>query len=308
MANSLKKRKVRKLKDMIDRKVDPGKGNPKTTNRVKPKTTVVKPKADKSTKSPIRDFIEKSNKDFAEKLEKDKNLPVRVEQPKKIRGNPNLAKTPGVIKQGYTPGSASRAVAPYSGASKTATSAIKEGLKFGSKILGAAAFIVDPSFMSTKTGGAAGEGSDKPTGPLMKGNRENKIPGGTGRSKPGRGISTVNKPSVGPENRQLEKPKGQPYGMTYLQKPKGQPYGMNVAPPGGPPSGTGRPKPTATAGTGTSTGATEKLSAFERLKARQYEREGYGGRVMTRKKATEQVMKERQYKSPLAGLFKRKGK
>jgi hypothetical protein len=65
---------------------------------------------------------------------------------------------------------------------------------------------------------------------------------------------------------------------------------------------------TATAGTGTSTGAAEKMTNFERLKARQYEREGYGGRVMTRKKATEQIMKERQYKSPLAGLFKRKGK
>ena len=136
----------------------------------------------------------------------------------------------------------------------------------------------------------------------------------TGRPKPGRDVSTVNKP----ERTSLEKPKGQPYGMKYLQKPKGQPYGMKVdtnkvigsgaAPPGGPPSGTSIPKPTATAGTGTSTGAAEKMSNFERLKARQYEKEGYGGRVMTRKKATEQVMKERQYKSPLAGLFKRKGK
>jgi hypothetical protein len=356
-ADTLKKRKVRKLKDMIDRKVDSGKGNPKTTNRVKTKTTVVKPKTKagflesgkNNMKTEFKD-LKKEIKDIKEKKPKIKNpktaapeiknLPVRIEQPnkpnknpigdflekternKKIRGNPNLAKTPDVIKQGYTPGSASRAVTPYSGASKTATSAIKEGLKFGSKILGAAAFIVDPSFMSTKTGGAAGEGSDKPTGPLMKGNSRSKIasrpeyPGSNVRKGGGAGsgdlakaagtltkpYDVVNKAGGGPEKRQGSSSAS----MRLRSKIAGRPEypGSNVR--------KARPSAaataTATAGTGTSTGATEKLSAFERMKARQYEREGYGGRVMTRKKATEQIMKERQYKSPLAGLFKRKGK
>ena len=302
----LKKRKVKKLKDIIDRKVDPGKGNPKTTNRVKTKAPVVKPKTKAGFLEAGKNNMKTEFKDLKKEIKDIKEKKPKIKKPK----------------------TAAPKIAP---AAVNTTSAIKEGLKFGSKVLGVAGALVS----MTEPAGAP---KDHPAyesstvkrtdsyGPVMKGNKENKIPGGTGRSKPGRGISTVNKPSGGPENRQLEKPKGQPYGMTYLQKPKGQPYGMeslqkpkgqpygmNVAPPGGPPSG----KPsavataatsTATAGTGTSTGATEKLSAFERMKARQYEREGYGGRVMTRKKATEQVMKERQYKSPLAGLFKRKGK
>jgi hypothetical protein len=214
-AEYLKKRKVRKLSDMINRKFDPGQGNPKTVNPNKKKSVV--------PREP--DYLSEAVQKLAYKL-------GLTDQP-------------------------------------------------------SAQSVREEAYKTKKKGG-------------LKTN--------TGRPKPGRGISTVNKPSGEPEKRQLEKPKGQPYGMTYLQKPKGQPYGMNVTPPGGPPSGKPSATATATAGTGTSTGAAEKMTNFERLKARQYEREGYGGRVMTRKKATEQIMKERQYKSPLAGLFKRKGK
>lgn len=210
-AEYLKKRKVRKLSDMINGKVDPGQGNPKTVNPNKKKSVV--------PREP--DY-------FSEAVQ-------------------------------------------------------RLGYKLGLTDQPSAQAVREEAYKTKKKGGPKTN---------------------TGRPKPSRDVSTVNKP----KKTSLEKPKGQPYGMTYLQKPKGQPYGMNVTPPGGPPSGKPSATATATAGTGTSTGAAEKMTNFERLKARQYEREGYGGRVMTRKRATEQVMKERQYKSPLAGLFKRKGK
>jgi hypothetical protein len=48
----------------------------------------------------------------------------------------------------------------------------------------------------------------------------------------------------------------------------------------------------------------KKMTNFERMKARQYEKEGYGGRAMTGERARAQVVKERGYK--VSDLFKRK--
>lgn len=51
-------------------------------------------------------------------------------------------------------------------------------------------------------------------------------------------------------------------------------------------------------------GSTGKVSNFERMKARQYEKEGYGGRSMTAASAKAQVQKERGYK--FKDLFKKR--
>jgi hypothetical protein len=102
---------------------------------------------------------------------------LTVSQPEKVRmnfmdkllreGTPNRATTPRVINQGYTPGSASRAVVPFTATSATPTpSAGSKTLAFlkgvGSRAAGAAGAIVDPSFMSNEYGGAAGPGSTVP--------------------------------------------------------------------------------------------------------------------------------------------------
>lgn len=98
---------------------------------------------------------------------------LTVSQPEKVRmnfmdkllreGTPNRATTPRVINQGYTPGSASRAVVPFTAQSTTAK-APKTGVArgLGSKAFGAIGAIVDPSFMSNEYGGAAGPGSTVP--------------------------------------------------------------------------------------------------------------------------------------------------
>ena len=84
-------------------------------------------------------------------------------QPEKVRmnvmdkllrqGTPNRATTPRVINQGYTPGSASRAVV-LSTATSATSSAGSKTLAFlrgvGSRAAGAAGAIVDPTFMSGK--------------------------------------------------------------------------------------------------------------------------------------------------------------
>jgi len=79
-------------------------------------------------------------------------------------GNVNRANPPKVISQGHTPGSASRAVVPYK--APVVNSALKTSLKTVAKVAGpigaAIGFIADAS--------PAGAGSDKPKGPLMKGN------------------------------------------------------------------------------------------------------------------------------------------
>lgn len=56
-------------------------------------------------------------------------------------------------------------------------------------------------------------------------------------------------------------------------------------------------KPSSTTGT-----PAKPMTNFERMKARQYEKEGYGGRSMTAAGAKAQVQKERSYKNPLSGL------
>jgi hypothetical protein len=45
----------------------------------------------------------------------------------------------------------------------------------------------------------------------------------------------------------------------------------------------------------------KKMTNFERMKQRQYEKEGFGGRALTTEGARKRVMEERKYK-PLAGL------
>lgn len=226
-AEYLKKRKVRKLSDMINGKVDPGQGNPKTVNPNKKKSVV--------PRKP--DYLSEAVQKLAYKL-----------------GLTDQPSAQSVREEAYK-------------------------AKPEAKILGSVKSVDKPS------------GKKRYSSPI--GPRKPKYDSPIGPRKPEATAITAGPGRMGSQ--------------TVIGRKKAE-IGTNAAPPGGPPSGTGRPKPTATAGTGTSTGAAEKMTNFERLKARQYEREGYGGRVMTRKKATEQVMKERQYKSPLAGLFKRKGK
>jgi hypothetical protein len=119
---------------------------------------------------------------------------LTVSQPEKVRmkfmdkllrevrqGTPNRATTPRVINQGYTPGSASRAVVPSTAQSTTAK-APKAGVArgLGSKAFGAIGAIVDPSFMSNEYGGAAGPGSTKDKYTTLK----KKYSSGIGPTKP----------------------------------------------------------------------------------------------------------------------------
>lgn len=97
-----------------------------------------------------------------------KGLPARTGQPQKVRGNPNMARPSKVIKQGYTPGSASRAVVPYQGAAKRGIAAAAGTLARGAAVATVLpSLIINPAFMSYKTGGEAGPGSAKPSGPLF---------------------------------------------------------------------------------------------------------------------------------------------
>ena len=83
-----------------------------------------------------------------------KQLNFSYTEPKPQKtGRPNRATTPRVINQGYTPGSASRAVVPSTAASATSSAGSKT-LAFlrgvGSRAAGAAGAIVDPTFLSGK--------------------------------------------------------------------------------------------------------------------------------------------------------------
>jgi hypothetical protein len=95
-------------------------------------------------------------------LNRGNRLPVVVEQPKKVRGNPNMARPSSVIKQGYTPGSASRALVPY-------TAPVNKGSVVGSMARGAARAIGRASPVGALIGMTteAGPGSDKPSGKLF---------------------------------------------------------------------------------------------------------------------------------------------
>jgi hypothetical protein len=95
-------------------------------------------------------------------LNRGNRLPVVVEQTQKVRGNPNMARPSSVIKQGYTPGSASRAVVPY-------TAPVKKGSVIGSLARGAARAIGRASPVGALIGMTteAGSGSDKPSGKLF---------------------------------------------------------------------------------------------------------------------------------------------
>lgn len=123
----------------------------------------------------------------------------------------------------------------------------------------------------------------------------------------------------GPKNRK-PLPKAKPKGYTPLVNrvrpetpgaymPKKVPGGARPEVPGSymPKKSSSAVATSATTGSGTSTGAAEKLSNFERQKARQYERD-VGPSTMSKKRIMERIQKERQYKSPFGGLFNRKGK
>lgn len=99
--------------------------------------------------------------DFLKEAQKARQLPVVTEQPKKVRGNPNMARPSKVIKQGYTPGSASRAVVPYQGAAKRGIAAAAGiALRTAVRYAGPVGALVG---MTTEVGA----GSDKPSGPLF---------------------------------------------------------------------------------------------------------------------------------------------
>jgi hypothetical protein len=234
-AEYLKKRKVRKLSDMINRKFDPGQGNPKTVNPNKKKSVV--------PRKP--DYLSEAVQKLAYKFGLTDQPSAQSVREETYKAKPE-AKILGSVKSVDKPTGKKRYSSPI-GPRKP-----KYDSPIGPRKPEATAITAGPGRM----------GSQTVTGPKKKDFTGSGNGGARDSGRVGGGLSG---------------------------------------------SGVTRPSATATAGTGTSTGAAEKMTNFERMKARQYEREGYGGRVMTRKKATEQVMKERQYKSPLAGLFKRKG-
>ena len=99
--------------------------------------------------------------DFLKEAQRARQLPVVTEQPNKVRGNPNMARPSKVIKQGYTPGSASRAVVPYQGAAKRGIAAAAgAALRTAVRYAGPVGALVG---MTTEVGA----GSDKPSGPLF---------------------------------------------------------------------------------------------------------------------------------------------
>jgi hypothetical protein len=75
-----------------------------------------------------------------------------------------------------------------------------------------------------------------------------------------------------------------------------------VAVPPNPPVPKAKPnKPAAPKAAGDKSRVAKKMTNFERMKQRQYEKEGVGGRSVTAEGARKRVMEERKYK-PLAGL------
>lgn len=132
------------------------------------------PKAPKSA-NPIGDFL----KDETKK----RQLPV-VQEKKARAGNPNKAKPPKVINQGHTPGSSSRAVVPYEAPAKKSSSVLRtlgKVAKVASGPVGLAVGMIADSK-------PAGAGSDKPSGPLMKGNATKKAKRNPTPKNPNEGV------------------------------------------------------------------------------------------------------------------------
>lgn len=167
---------------------------------------------------------------------------------------------------------------------------------------------------SSRTGNQANYGekewiADKANrGPLMKGNKkyDKKI----GPERPNRAYDK----KIGPErpNRTYgekigpEAPRGTAgtYTKSYDVKPKAAEPPKASASSAAAPKKAGdkstqanKPKPTSVTGT-----PAKKMTNFERMKARQYEKEGYGGRSMTSEQAKAQAIKDRGYKAPTGRL------
>jgi hypothetical protein len=99
-------------------------------------------------------------------LKRPSQLPV-VQEKKARTGNVNRAKPPRVIRGGYTPGSASRAVVPYTGTVSTAKGFARVA---AARAIGAIGAIVDPNFMNYKSERVRKEeaSADKPVGPIRR--------------------------------------------------------------------------------------------------------------------------------------------
>jgi hypothetical protein len=229
-AQYLKKRTVLKLSDVLDRKFDPGKGNPKTVNPNKKKSIV--------PRKP--DYFSEAVQGLAYKaglVDQPSAQAVREEAYKAGKGG-------GPKKRQGSSSASIRDKGKSGGGPKKRQGSSSASMKASQPVSGGARPETPGSYMPKRVSGGA-----RPETP--------------GSYMPKRSSSTA----------------------------------------------TATPTSTAgtsTAGTGTGTGAEMKLSAFEKMKARLYEKD-VGPSTMSKKRIRERIQKERQYKSPLGGLFKRKG-
>jgi hypothetical protein len=148
-ASYLKKAEYKKtinFKDIIPKELSKS-GGPDIS---RPRSTTPRPN------NPIGDFLKGETQK--------RKLPVVVEQPKNVRGNPNMAKPSSVIKQGYTPGSASRALVPYTAPVNSGGVVRSLARVATARATGAIGAIVDPNFMNYKSDYALAQqaAADKP--------------------------------------------------------------------------------------------------------------------------------------------------
>lgn len=118
----------------------------------------------------------KSRGPFGQLTVRKENMPAKVEEPK--RGVVKYEEPKRGVTKYEEP---KRGVVKYGGQKPPAGGVVGDALRgtlrgIGSRAALTAGFLLDPSTFDYKGGGKAGEGSDKPTGPLMKGG---KLPGYT---------------------------------------------------------------------------------------------------------------------------------
>lgn len=264
--------------------------NPKATPSTGTKTSVermsgtkksyesrFKPPATRRTTEPV-------------KFEKPKTSVTKYKQPKTSVTKYEKPKT-SVAKSsaGGAGGAAAESEGILGKASRLARGAAGLGAATGS-------FYFGDTF-SSKTGNQANYGEKealaKGLGPLMKGNAKYDKPIGPKRPDT---FSSKTDREPGPKRGTAGT-----YTKSYDVKPKAPSASVSsVAAPkkaGDKSTQASKAKPSSVTGT-----PAKPMTNFERMKARQYEKEGYGGRSMTSAGAKAQVEKERGYKLPTGRL------
>lgn len=187
-AEFLEKAKGRKPRPAKD--VKPGSLREKAAKGVTKKSGV------SGTSSEARRIADakKSRGPFGQLTVRKENMPAKVEEPKR-----------GVVRYEEP----KRGVVKYEPPKSGGDSGVGRVLRgVGGRAALTAGFLLDPSTFDYKGGGKAGEGSDKPTGPLMKGGKQpgyTYLPdnrGGGPQKRQGSSAPSISGAGGGPEKRQ----------------------------------------------------------------------------------------------------------